>query len=65
MGRLLKVTEVTHIVGPFFTTEKSYALQLTRKGLGCVVGDFFSNSSGHPEGEPTQFRLFPENSMYP
>jgi hypothetical protein len=32
-----------------FSTEKSmYALALTENGLGYSLGDFFTNSSGHP-----------------
>jgi hypothetical protein len=28
---------------------------LTKNGLGSILGDFFTNSSGHPVAEPKQF----------
>jgi hypothetical protein len=36
----------------FFITRfhgKSYVLILTKTGLGYILGDFFTNASGHPE----------------
>jgi hypothetical protein len=35
--------------------EKSYALILTKKGLGNILGDFFTNSSVHPCFGPCVF----------
>jgi hypothetical protein len=34
-------------IGNFFRS-KSYELILTQNGLGNILGDFFTNSSGHP-----------------
>jgi hypothetical protein len=32
----------------YFSHGKSYVLILKKNGLGSVLGDFFTNSSGHP-----------------
>jgi hypothetical protein len=49
MDSFSKITEVAHIDGPLFSTIKvTYALILTKKGLGYILGDFLTNSSGHP-----------------
>jgi hypothetical protein len=45
-----KITEVVHIFQLLFSTVKWYELILTKHGLGYVLGDFFTNSSGHPAG---------------
>jgi hypothetical protein len=35
-------------LGYFFPHGKSYGLIWTKTGLGYILGDFFTNSSGHP-----------------
>jgi hypothetical protein len=32
-----------------FLCDTSYVLILTKNGLGYILGDFFKNSSGHPD----------------
>jgi hypothetical protein len=32
-----------------FVHGKGYAVILTKNGLGHILGDFFKNSSGHPD----------------
>jgi hypothetical protein len=46
------VSQITYRIGKqfwgIFFTEKSVALILAEYGLGYILGDFFTNSSGHP-----------------
>jgi hypothetical protein len=35
---------------------KSYVLIVTKNGLGYILGDFFTNSSGHPVRKPLFYR---------
>jgi hypothetical protein len=48
LGTYVKTTEVAHIFGLLNSTVKVYALILTKPGLGYILGEFFTNSSGHP-----------------
>jgi hypothetical protein len=49
LGSGLKITEVEHIFElPTFFHGASYAFILSKNGLGSILGDFFTNSSGHP-----------------
>jgi hypothetical protein len=50
MGNVLKITEGAQIFGilkGFFSTEK-VVLILSKMGLATFLGDFVTNSSGHP-----------------
>jgi hypothetical protein len=40
-----------HILGPHFFHDLSFALISTQNGLGCTLGDFLPNSSGHPDAD--------------
>jgi hypothetical protein len=57
MGRLLTLVyfiqkyRSSQIFGLFFHG-KSYVLILTKSALGYILGDFFSNLSGHPVMAP-------------
>jgi hypothetical protein len=45
-----KIKEVhSHIFGRIFYHGNNYVLILTKTVLGYILGDFFTNSSGHPE----------------
>jgi hypothetical protein len=44
---VFSVTEVAQIFGV-----TGYVLILTSNVLGCILGDFFTNSAGHPEQNP-------------
>jgi hypothetical protein len=46
----LKITDVDQNCWATVFREKSYALVLTNNGFGQHLGDFFANSSGHPDG---------------
>jgi hypothetical protein len=41
----------SNLVGFLFFHGKSYVLLLTKNGSCCILGDFFTNSSGHPVRE--------------
>jgi hypothetical protein len=43
-----KSTEEALLFGLLFSRSESYASIFTEHGLGHVLGDFFTNSSGHP-----------------
>jgi hypothetical protein len=50
LGGLLKLTEVAHLFVLLFTTLMvTYVLIFTKCGLGFNLGEFFTNSSGHPD----------------
>jgi hypothetical protein len=38
-----------------FSVEKMYVLLLTKNGLGYILGDFFTNSFGHPASQSCLF----------
>jgi hypothetical protein len=44
LGKGLKIKEVVHNFGATFST-----VFLTKSGLGNILGDFFTNSSGHQD----------------
>jgi hypothetical protein len=43
-----KITEAAKIWGLLFPTVKKFLQILTKTGLGYILRDFFTNSSGHP-----------------
>jgi hypothetical protein len=45
--RVLKITEEARILGLLFSKVK-VMYYFGQNGLGNVLGDFFTNSSGHP-----------------
>jgi hypothetical protein len=45
LGIFVKITE---IFGLLFSRGKSCLLIFTKNGLGYILGDFFTNASGHP-----------------
>jgi hypothetical protein len=45
-GSYLKITEVTYIFGLLYTMVKLRD-KFGENGLGYILGDFFTNSSGH------------------
>jgi hypothetical protein len=47
LGSGSKLTEVACISGLLLFRGTSYALILTKNGLGFILGHFFTNSSGH------------------
>jgi hypothetical protein len=49
------MTEVAQIYGPLFPNVTVYVFVLAKNGLGYILGDMFTNSSGHPAGEPLWF----------
>jgi hypothetical protein len=47
-----KVQKNPYFWGPLFSTVKAMnVLILTKNGLGYILGDFFTNSSGHPDAK--------------
>jgi hypothetical protein len=46
LGYFLKTTKVAHILGATFSTVKVIH-KIGKNGLGYILGDFFTNSSGH------------------
>jgi hypothetical protein len=49
LGGFSKITELAQIFGLLFPQRSSYVFILAKNGLGYILGDFFTNSSGHPE----------------
>jgi hypothetical protein len=48
-----KIAEVAPFwAGCSFPRKKSYELILSKSGLGYILGEFFTNSSGHPAPVP-------------
>jgi hypothetical protein len=50
LGSFLQITEIAQIIGLLIST-KNYILIMTKNGLGYILGDFFTNVSGHPVGK--------------
>jgi hypothetical protein len=51
---LKKLQKETKNLGLLFSTEKSYVcINFDKNGLGHIFGDFFTNSSCHPENKHT------------
>jgi hypothetical protein len=48
LGSLLKITEIDHILELYFVHGYGFAITLTKNGLGNILGDFFTNSTGYP-----------------
>jgi hypothetical protein len=46
MGYGLNLTEVAQILGLLFSM---VCIQFDKNGLGYILGDYFTNSSGHPD----------------
>jgi hypothetical protein len=49
LGNFMKITEVAQIFSYFMPRQQNYVLIVTKTGSGCILGDFFTNSSGHPD----------------
>jgi hypothetical protein len=49
------MTEVAQIFVPLLCPK--YAQNLKNTGLGYILSDFFTNSSGHPAGVLSQWRV--------
>jgi hypothetical protein len=47
-GGLLKLTEVAQVYVLLFPHGSGYVLILAKARLGYILGEFFTNSSGHP-----------------
>jgi hypothetical protein len=41
-------TELAHILGQLFSTVKAMHVLIGKNKLGYILGDSFTNSSGHP-----------------
>jgi hypothetical protein len=53
LGSQFLIAEVAHKVGVLLATVKvMYALILSKNVLGYILGEFFTNSSGHPSVRP-------------
>jgi hypothetical protein len=50
-GQFLKMTKVGHILRLTFSQGRGYVLMMTQNGSGYILGHFFTNSSGRPEGK--------------
>jgi hypothetical protein len=48
LGKFILITEATRIFALLFSTVKVMDQFCAKNGLGCILGDFFANSSGHP-----------------
>jgi hypothetical protein len=54
-GQFFLNTEVAQILGhPFSTVKVMYVLVFTKNGLGNILGDFLTNSSGHTNNNEQQ-----------
>jgi hypothetical protein len=49
LGSFLKITEVAQILGQLFYTWQNVCSNFDKNVLGHIFGDFFTNSSGHPD----------------
>jgi hypothetical protein len=49
LGNLIKFTRVAQILGNF-SAKKVTLLNMSKYGLGNILGDFFTKASGHPVG---------------
>jgi hypothetical protein len=47
LGSFVKITEIAQLMGVLFH-DKCCVLIFTRNGFGYILGDFFTNASGHP-----------------
>jgi hypothetical protein len=46
----MKIPEVAHIFG-LFVQMLSLSINVGKKGLDYILGNFFTNSYGHPSGD--------------
>jgi hypothetical protein len=55
LGGIHKIIEVAKLFRATIFHGTSYVLMLTWNGLGCILGDFFTDPSGHPgaDKDPT------------
>jgi hypothetical protein len=53
LGIFLKITKIhsTNNWTTFFYGKGYLRIRFHKNGLGCMLGDFFTNASGHPGGE--------------
>jgi hypothetical protein len=59
-GSFLIITKVAHIIWVTYFHGDGYALVFTKNGLGYILSDSFTNSSGHPGNEcPVLDTVFP------
>jgi hypothetical protein len=49
LGSFMKIAEKSKVFLARFWRRKSCVLILTKSELGYTLGDFFANSSGHPD----------------
>jgi hypothetical protein len=49
LGSFVKIAEEAQNFWLIFPPSLDYALILTKHGSGYILGDFVTNSSGHPE----------------
>jgi hypothetical protein len=45
----VKITEVAPMIWATFFNGNSSVLIITKNGLDYILGDFFTNASGHPD----------------
>jgi hypothetical protein len=57
MGSFLKITKVGHIFVPLFKSIPRLCSYSDKKGLGYILGAFFTNSCGHPGFDPRAVRI--------
>jgi hypothetical protein len=51
LGSFVKISEMAQIMGLLLSTVKvTYVFIFARNELGYILGDFFTNASGHPDG---------------
>jgi hypothetical protein len=65
LGRFLKIAEASQILGLLFsTTQVMYELNLTKNWRGHTLGEFFADSSGHPDFLSDCFFLFIHHTFF-
>jgi hypothetical protein len=60
----MKITEVVQIFGLLFSMVR-FCINFDKKWVGLHLGDFFSNSSGHPTSQPKKLTLVQKHSFVP
>jgi hypothetical protein len=56
LGSFLKITKVAFILVDTFSHSQVYAVILRKNGLGYILGDFITNSSGRPALKSNQLK---------
>jgi hypothetical protein len=51
LGSFSKITQGAEKFGAILFQRIDYVLILTKNGLGYILGDLFTNSSGHPASD--------------